>query len=154
MRMITIPNQSSVPKAWTEFDEEGRMKPSGYRDRVVDVCEEMFKFTGESSLPPSLPPSIPPFLLPSSFRFECETDKKKKDGSSLFLPSLLPSPPPLSSPPPPPLRDAGRPLFRTRGEEEGGPPPLLGRKEAQARKDRNTHPLIPPSLPPSLPPFL
>lgn len=59
--MITIPNQSSVPKAWTEFDEKGRMKPSGYRDRVVDVCEEMFKFTGESPFPPCLP-SFPPSL--------------------------------------------------------------------------------------------
>lgn len=41
MRMITVPNQSSVPKAWTEFDEKGRMKPSSYRDRVVDVAEEV-----------------------------------------------------------------------------------------------------------------
>ncbi len=45
MRMITIPNQSSVAKAWTEFDENGRMKPSSYYDRVVDVCEELMKFT-------------------------------------------------------------------------------------------------------------
>eukprot|EP00808_Paulinella_micropora_P001033 g48331.t1 len=45
MRMITIPNQSSVPKAWTEFDEHDRMKPSSMRDRVVDVAEELFKFT-------------------------------------------------------------------------------------------------------------
>jgi arsenic resistance protein ArsH len=45
MRMFTIPNQSSVAKAWTEFDEEGRMKPSDFRDRVVDVCEELFRFT-------------------------------------------------------------------------------------------------------------
>lgn len=44
MRMFTIPNQSSVPKAWTEFDEHGRMKPSSYRDRVVDVAEELYKF--------------------------------------------------------------------------------------------------------------
>lgn len=41
MRMVCVPNQSSVPKAWTEFDEQGRMKPSGYRSRVVDVAEEV-----------------------------------------------------------------------------------------------------------------
>jgi arsenic resistance protein ArsH len=45
MRMITIPNQSSVAKAWQEFDEEGRMKPSAYYDRIVDVMEELMKFT-------------------------------------------------------------------------------------------------------------
>ena len=45
MRMITIPNQSSVPKAYEQFDERGRMKPSAYYDRVVDVMEELFKFT-------------------------------------------------------------------------------------------------------------
>ena len=45
MRMVTIPNQSSVPKAYEEFDEAGRMKPSPYYDRVVDVMEELFKFT-------------------------------------------------------------------------------------------------------------
>ncbi|MBJ6980164.1 MULTISPECIES: arsenical resistance protein ArsH [unclassified Luteimonas] len=45
MRMVTIPNQSSVPKAWQEFDGEGRMKPSPYYDRVVDVMEELVKFT-------------------------------------------------------------------------------------------------------------
>jgi arsenical resistance protein ArsH len=45
MRMVTIPNQSSVAKAWQEFDDDGRMKPSGYRDRVVDVLEELFRFT-------------------------------------------------------------------------------------------------------------
>jgi arsenic resistance protein ArsH len=45
MRMFTIPNQSSVPKAFEEFDAEGLMKPSSYRDRVVDVMEELFRFT-------------------------------------------------------------------------------------------------------------
>eukprot|EP01035_Chromulina_nebulosa_P039634 gene39634-53585_t len=45
MRMLTIPNQSSVAKAYEQFDEAGRMKPSSYYDRVVDVMEELMKFT-------------------------------------------------------------------------------------------------------------
>lgn len=45
MRMITIPNQSSVPRAFAEFDEEGRMKPSAFYNRMVDVMEELMKFT-------------------------------------------------------------------------------------------------------------
>lgn len=45
MRMFTIPNQSSVAKAYLEFDEAGRMLPSSYYDRVVDVMEELVKFT-------------------------------------------------------------------------------------------------------------
>jgi arsenic resistance protein ArsH len=45
MRMITIPNQSSVAKAFEEFDDAGRMRPSSYYDRVVDVMEELVKFT-------------------------------------------------------------------------------------------------------------
>ena len=45
MRMITIPNQSSVAKAFQEFDEGDRMKPSAYYDRLVDVMEELVKFT-------------------------------------------------------------------------------------------------------------
>lgn len=45
MRMLTIPNQSSVAKAFNEFTDDGRMKPSAYYDRVVDVMEELFKFT-------------------------------------------------------------------------------------------------------------
>jgi arsenic resistance protein ArsH len=43
MRMFTIPNQASLPKAWTAFDEEGRMLRSSNRDRLVDVCEELVK---------------------------------------------------------------------------------------------------------------
>jgi len=45
MRMITIPNQSSVAKAYQEFDDQGRMRQSPYYDRVVDVMEELMKFT-------------------------------------------------------------------------------------------------------------
>ncbi|NNH56504.1 arsenical resistance protein ArsH [Rhizobium laguerreae] len=45
MRMIAIPNQSSVARAFQEFDSDGRMKPSSYYDRAVDVCEELVKFT-------------------------------------------------------------------------------------------------------------
>jgi len=45
MRMFVIPNQSSVAKAYEEFDEAGRMKPSAYYDRIVDVMEELVRFT-------------------------------------------------------------------------------------------------------------
>ncbi|MCK9534316.1 MAG: arsenical resistance protein ArsH [Pseudomonas sp.] len=45
MRMFTIPNQSSLPKAFTEFDDNDRMQPSPYYDRIVDVMEELVKFT-------------------------------------------------------------------------------------------------------------
>lgn len=45
MRMFTIPNQSSVPKAFQQFDDDGRMLPSGFYDRAVDVIEELMKFT-------------------------------------------------------------------------------------------------------------
>jgi arsenic resistance protein ArsH len=45
MRMVTIPNQSSIAKAYQEFDDHGRMKPSAYYERLVDVMEELYKFT-------------------------------------------------------------------------------------------------------------
>ncbi|MEE9376248.1 MAG: arsenical resistance protein ArsH [Rhizobiaceae bacterium] len=45
MRMVTIPNQSSVAKAFLEFDDDDRMKPSAYYNRIVDVVEELMKFT-------------------------------------------------------------------------------------------------------------
>ncbi len=45
MRLVTIPNQSSLAKAWLEFDENDRMKPSSYYDRITDVMEELVKFT-------------------------------------------------------------------------------------------------------------
>ena len=45
MRMITIPNQSSIPKAFTEFDDNDRMRPSPFYNRIVDVMEELVKFT-------------------------------------------------------------------------------------------------------------
>lgn len=44
IRMITIPNQSSIPKAFLEFDDKGRMKPSSYYTIIVDVMEELYKF--------------------------------------------------------------------------------------------------------------
>ncbi len=45
MRMVTIPNQSSVPKAFLEFEDDGRMKASPFYNRIVDVIEELMKFT-------------------------------------------------------------------------------------------------------------
>ena len=67
MRMITIPNQSSVAKAFEQFDEAGRMKPSAYYDRVVDVMEELMTGangrdlgrTGRRKRRRTIPPRLP-----------------------------------------------------------------------------------------------
>ncbi|KAL8860027.1 MAG: hypothetical protein Q9178_003576 [Gyalolechia marmorata] len=50
MRMFTIPNQSSIPKAYTQYmsgegDDDGRLRSSGNRDRLVDCMEEFVKYT-------------------------------------------------------------------------------------------------------------
>ena len=45
MRMFTIPNQSSIPKAYQEFNEDGQLNDSPFRNRVIDVVEELVKFT-------------------------------------------------------------------------------------------------------------
>ena len=45
MRLLTIPNQSSIARAWDEFDDEGRMRPSSFYNRLVDVMEEPYRFT-------------------------------------------------------------------------------------------------------------
>ena len=44
MRMVTIPNQSSIPKAWLEF-KDGRLPAGPFYARIVDVMEELVKFT-------------------------------------------------------------------------------------------------------------
>ena len=54
MRMVTIPNQSSVAKAWNEFDADNRMKPSPYLMRIADVMEELVKFTYRARSRPDL----------------------------------------------------------------------------------------------------
>ena len=72
MRMLTIPNQSSVAKAFLEFDEEGRMKPSAYYDRMVDVMEELMKFT-------LLTRDVAPYLVDRySERKECAEQLSKR----------------------------------------------------------------------------
>lgn len=53
--MVAIPNQSSIPKAFQEFDDEGRMRPSPLYDRVVDMMEELVKFTLLGALPLRIP---------------------------------------------------------------------------------------------------
>ena len=45
MRLLTIPNQSSIARAWDEFDDAGRMQPSPFYNRLVDVMEELYRFT-------------------------------------------------------------------------------------------------------------
>jgi arsenic resistance protein ArsH len=68
MRMITIPNQSSVAKAYEQFDDAGRMKQSAYYDRIVDVMEELIKFT-------LLTRGISPYLIDRYSERKEETEK-------------------------------------------------------------------------------
>jgi len=74
--MITIPNQSSVAKAFLEFEEDGRMKPSSYYERVVDVMEELFKFT-------LLTRDVSPFLVDRYS--ERENLPKNSPNGSIFV---------------------------------------------------------------------
>ena len=86
MRMITIPNQSSVAKAFMEFDENDRMKPSACYDRVVDVMEELCKFT-------LLPRDIAPYLVDrySERKERAEELSRRVNQRSIWLISVLPA---------------------------------------------------------------
>lgn len=69
MRMFTIPNQSSIPKAYQEFDINGQLKNSPYRDRVIDVLEELFKFT---------------LLLRSNLNYLVQRYSEEQDGETQY----------------------------------------------------------------------
>lgn len=73
MRMITIPNQSSIAKAYQEFHEDGTMKDSPYRDRVIDVMEELYKFT---------------VLLRSHTAYLCDRFSERKEQGDPQLPKF------------------------------------------------------------------
>lgn len=81
MRMVTIPNQSSVAKAYDEFDEAGRMKPSPYYDRIVDVVEELVRFTV------LMRPHVD--QLVDRYSERVERDHLQQDGSSRFNPPIV-----------------------------------------------------------------
>ena len=74
MRMFTIPNQSSVAKAWQEFDEAGRMRPSAYYERIVDVMEELVRFTV------LLRPHVA--SLTDRYSERCATQRRVDDGAA------------------------------------------------------------------------
>jgi arsenic resistance protein ArsH len=78
MRMITIPNQSSVARAYEQFDDAGRMKPSAFYDRVVDVMEELMKFT-------QLTRGISGYL---TNRYSERKDAAEKEGISVDLDAM------------------------------------------------------------------
>lgn len=90
MRMVTIPNQSSVAKAFLEFDESGRMKPSPYYERLVDVMEELCKFTllvrdrsdyltSRYSERKEATPELATALANAAMRHEVSSDETKDD---------------------------------------------------------------------------
>lgn len=148
MRMITIPNQSSVPKAWTEFEANGRMKESDLRARVVDVCEELFKFTiltrdhadalvGRGHGWTSLPHPAPlPYTLPHSLAsLPCLTPSPHSLAS---LPRIAPSPRSLTHPTPQVDRYSEREEIKEKSR-------LLSQAEKEALKNAQPAACPPPA---------
>ncbi len=85
MRMFTIPSQSSVPKAWQEFDDEGRMNPSPWYDRIVDVTDELFKDARHARLRNKRSVGYSPFSKRTPFTAPCSGCFWKQGGYSTRL---------------------------------------------------------------------